>query len=181
MAIAAGERSCGSCSLCCKLLGIAALDKAAGSWCSHCAPPLGCSIYDSRPGECRTFSCVWLESAVLGSEWWPARSKMVLYLIDDGTRLMVHVDPGSPGVWQQSPYHAQLRAWAGRSLRIGGPTVVVRIGERLIAVLPDEDVDLGRVFRGDSVFIGERLVAGRLKVVAEVVRPGVGAAGSDRD
>ena len=163
-------RACGTCSLCCKLLGIGALEKPAGTWCQHCAPPGGCRIYDSRPTECRSFSCVWLESAVLGPEWWPVRSKMVLYLLDGGTRLMVHVDPGSPGIWRQPPYHAQLRAWADRSNRIGGPSVVVRVGEKLIAILPDEDVDLGRVARGDQIFIGRRIVAGRSILVAEVLR-----------
>ena len=83
---------------------------------------------------------------------------------------MVHVDPGSPGIWRQPPYHAQLRAWADRSNRIGGPSVVVRVGEKLIAILPDEDVDLGRVARGDQIFIGRRIVAGRSILVAEVLR-----------
>lgn len=87
---------------------------------------------------------------------------------------MVHVDPGSPGVWRQPPYHAQLKAWAERSSRVGGPTVVVRVGEKLIAILPDKDVDLGRVARGDQIYIGPRIVEGRSTLVAEVIRPEAG-------
>jgi len=61
------DRQCGSCSLCCKLLPIAKSDvfdfeKAAGEWCSHCAPGLGgCTIYDTRPQGCRNYKCEWLK------------------------------------------------------------------------------------------------------------------------
>ena len=110
MAEASGAaRSCGTCSLCCKLLGIGELDKRPGTWCSHCKPPHGCGIYETRPGECRDFSCVWLENESLGEEWKPARSKIVLYFIDKGARLIAHVDPGSPNVWRQAPYYERLK------------------------------------------------------------------------
>lgn len=150
------EKQCGECSLCCKLLGIAALDKPQGQWCTHCAAPKGCSIYERRPQECRDFACLWLENLALGPEWQPARCKMVLYLIDGGARLIVHVDPGSPEVWRLEPYYRQLKAWARQWIRTG-PHVAVRIGSRLVAILPDRDVDLGHVAKGDKIFIGERM------------------------
>src|SRR4051794_5389247 len=31
-------RQCGDCSLCCKVMEIATLDKPPGSWCWHCKP-----------------------------------------------------------------------------------------------------------------------------------------------
>lgn len=164
------SRECGTCALCCKLLGIAALDKPAGTWCANCAPPHGCTIYDTRPQECRDFACVWLESKVLGEEWKPSRSKIVLYLIDDGSRLIAHVDNGAPNAWREQPYYDQLKLWARRGMR-SGPKVVVRVGERLVAILPDRDVDLGRVAKGDTIFIGEKLTPTGLRYVAEIVRP----------
>lgn len=162
------ERDCGTCSLCCKLLGIGALDKPAGSWCAHCSPPRGCTIYHTRPDECRDFACLWYDDATLDEAWKPIRSKIVLYMIDDGSRLIAHVDPGTPDAWRRAPYYAQLRAWSKSGIR-AGRSVVVRIGERLIAILPDRDVDLGKVAAGDMLVIGERRGPEGLAYVAEVV------------
>jgi hypothetical protein len=158
-------KQCGDCSLCCKLLGIAALDKPQGQWCSHCAAPKGCTIYDTRPQECRDFACLWLENRRLGPEWQPTHSKMVLYLIDGGARLIVHVDQGFPDAWRRPHYYQQLKAWARQWIRTG-PHVAVRIGSRVIAILPDRDVDLGQVGAGDKIFIGEQMTSAGLRYVA---------------
>jgi hypothetical protein len=45
--------------------------------------------------------------------------------------------------------------------------VVVRIDNRLIAILPDRDVDLGRVAAGDEIFIGEQMTPAGPRFVAE--------------
>ena len=165
--VAAGpSRTCGTCSLCCKLLGIGELNKPSGTWCSKCNPPHGCTIYNDRPNECREFACVWLENPTLSEDWKPASSKIVLYFIDNGSRLIAHVDPGSPDVWRRQPYYDQLKAWARRGIR-SKPKVVVRIENRLIAILPDRDVDLGRVAEGDQIFIGERWTPSGPRYVAE--------------
>jgi hypothetical protein len=51
-------RKCGSCTLCCTLLGITALGKRPWVPCQF--ESRGCSIYADRPHECRTFRCGWL-------------------------------------------------------------------------------------------------------------------------
>ncbi|HUU85486.1 MAG TPA: hypothetical protein VM243_18460 [Phycisphaerae bacterium] len=174
-------RQCGTCSLCCKLLGIEELDKPQGQWCPHCDPPHGCMIYSRRPGECRAFNCAWLENAALGDEWKPTRSKMVLYFIDEGARLVAHVDPGTPDAWRRRPWHDQLRAWALRGIR-NGPNVVVQIEDRVIAVLPDRDVDLGRLEKGDAGHIGEvQTPAGRRYVARKVPARDIAAPPSETD
>ena len=70
-------RSCGSCSLCCKLLVIDELDKPPDTWCPHCKPGRGgCSIYADRPPSCRLFRCGWLDSkGSVGDEWIPRAAK----------------------------------------------------------------------------------------------------------
>jgi hypothetical protein len=52
-------RSCGGCTSCCDFMGIDELGKAPLCVCPHRADG-GCSIYESRPGSCRAFTCVWL-------------------------------------------------------------------------------------------------------------------------
>src|SRR5688572_24190989 len=78
---------CGSCTLCCKLLGVTLEDGTrlteAGQWCKHCLPGDGCAIYRDRPKACRDFECVWLQSqskpgAELPAEMRPDRSHVVL-------------------------------------------------------------------------------------------------------
>lgn len=168
---APAKHECGTCSLCCKLLGIGALEKRQGVWCEKCDPPNGCTIYESRPEECRAFSCLWLESPAMGEEWKPTKSKIILYLIDDGARLIAHVNPSSPDAWRKKPYYDQLKAWSRKWIR-SGPKVVVRIEDRLIAILPDKDVDLGVVEKGDAIYIGEQMTPAGPRYVATRVAAG---------
>jgi hypothetical protein len=54
---------CGTCTLCCKLVSVDETKKPVGQWCPHCSLGKGCQIYDTRPAECRTWDCLWLQGA----------------------------------------------------------------------------------------------------------------------
>lgn len=157
---AGNARNCGACTLCCKVLGIAALKKPAGRWCSHCQPGRGCAAYEARPAECRTFHCLWLTQTFLGPEWKPDRAKFVLYLEHDGARLMVQADPGAPTSWRSEPYYSQLKAWAVAAAK-EQRQVVVRVNDQATVILPDRDVPLGSVRDGERIVTRQRLVGGR--------------------
>jgi hypothetical protein len=137
------ERSCGPCSLCCKLLPIAALDKAHDQWCTYCRPgDGGCTIYEDRPPTCRSFVCNWLADPKVGDHWYPLKSKMVVQITgghDDKYDVFVdvHVDRGAPNVWRAEPYHSELQrmSTAHRTL------VRVFYGSRIWIVLPDREVE----------------------------------------
>ena len=105
-------RSCGPCSLCCKVSRVATLEKPAGKWCPHCAPGRGaCMIHDVRPSECRNFHCSWLLSPELGPEWRPLTCKMVL--IRRPHQILLLVDPGHPSAWREEPYDKVLKEPGG--------------------------------------------------------------------
>ncbi len=53
-------RKCGSCQLCCKLVPVPPIRKAAGKRCVHAKVGKGCGIYPTRPFACRSWSCRWL-------------------------------------------------------------------------------------------------------------------------
>lgn len=77
-------RTCGSCTLCCKLLAVGApgedFAKPQGVWCEHvCADKRGCSIYATRPKSCAHFDCVWLRGC-FQEEDRPDRSRVVVSL-----------------------------------------------------------------------------------------------------
>ena len=58
------KNHCGSCTLCCKVLGIEEIGKPRHTWCPHCDKGKGCRIYDSpaKPQECTAYSCLWLST-----------------------------------------------------------------------------------------------------------------------
>lgn len=163
------ERVCGTCTLCCKVLGIAALDKPMGRWCPKCAIGKGCTIYDERPPECRTFNCLWLSQDGLGPEWKPERSKFVLVRSADGGALIVQVDVTSPGAWLRAPYHATLRAWA-RAAIAERRQVVVMVADHVTVIMPDRDVPLGPVAPGDHVMMRSVMANGRKTIEPYVER-----------
>ena len=164
-------RDCGECTLCCKVLGIAALDKPLGRWCPHCALGKGCTVYETRPEECRTFDCLWLQRETLGPEWRPDRAKFVLCATPDNSTLIVQVDPGAPDAWRRAPYLAVLRQWS-KAANEARRQLIVMVGTRATVVLPDRDVPLGTVGPGDHIV--SRLVTegGHSRVEPRVVRGG---------
>jgi hypothetical protein len=159
-------RACGTCSLCCKLIEIEELHKPEGKWCPHCEPgKRGCLIYEDRPPSCRGFHCGWLQSDSFGSEWKPTTSKMVLApeQMMNGDRLTVYVDPSFPTAWRNEPYHSQLTELA---LRMAGTAqLLIRINDRVIALLPDKEVDLGLCKKDDQIITRRIRATGAWEVV----------------
>jgi hypothetical protein len=96
--------------------------------------------------------------------WWtaasarsgkPDRAKFVTYVQANGVNLQIAVDPGFPNAWRKEPYYGRIKQWA----REGAPEgrfVYVRIGARLIALLPDREQDLGQVDPGDDIFVARK-------------------------
>jgi hypothetical protein len=146
-------RSCGVCSLCCKLLEVSEISKPEGKWCVHCAPGRErCIIHDRRPDQCRSFYCGWLTMADLDDEWRPTRAKMVLAPGPDGKMMTVHVDPAFPNAWREERYHGTLRKLARAAADAKGQ-VVVYLKKRTIVILPDKDVELGELAPGEHITV----------------------------
>lgn len=155
MTAPAPGRECGTCTLCCKVYDVPALEKPAGSWCSHCRPGRGCGIHETRPDHCRAFHCLWMTQTWLGPEWKPERSKLVL-TVDPATRhLLVQVDPGAAGAWRRDPFYGQLKRWAAEGAR-ERRQVIVFVNKSATVVLPDRDVALGVLGPGDRIVVRER-------------------------
>ncbi len=143
-------RGCGSCSMCCKLLGIPELEKPPMVWCSHAEPGRGCAIHAERPEVCRAFFCHYLRNPNLGPEWKPDRAGFLLYTEASGKRLVVASDSAKPNAWRKAPYYAQFKRWAA----LGTPRnhqLLAFNGKRATAILPDRDEDLGVIEVGDIV------------------------------
>jgi hypothetical protein len=145
-------RSCGSCSLCCKLPPFEepGFKKPANEWCPHCAPGKGgCQIFETRPQTCRDFWCLWMLVPELDDRWRPTVAKMFLIVDRTDTRISVYVDPAFASEWRQEPYYSELKRLSGRG------QVVVFIKNRVIVVFPKKEIDLGILGPNDWVTIDE--------------------------
>ncbi len=145
-------RSCGTCTLCCKVYSIKELNKPAGRWCIHAVRGSGCTIHASRPRSCREFFCSWLVDPNLGPEWKPEVSRFVLSADATHRAIMVTVDPGKPLAWKREPYYAVLRQFSEVFFRLN-QKVLVSLRGHITVILPDRDVSIGMIVPGDEIVI----------------------------
>jgi len=152
------RRSCGSCTMCCKTMGVADLlpeRKLPGKWCEHCDKGVGCRVYADRPTTCREFECVWLQGGaadVLTDDMRPDKIAVVFQPTNDGKGLVAHCNPDQPLAWMKPKPLATLRACAKAgfhaSARAGDRYWVVTsrtewpVPEEFIIRGPNESVDV---------------------------------------
>jgi hypothetical protein len=162
-------RECGGCTMCCKLLGIAEIEKPAGRWCSHCIPGRACKIYEDRPTECRTFHCIWILREDFGPEWRPDRSKFVVYTSPDKAALVVNVDVTAPNAWRRKPYYEAFKRW---SVETGADDkhLIVMVGDKATIIQPDRDIPLGLIGPRDRIVSQVVVEGGRRRIQPRVER-----------
>ena len=154
-------RSCGSCTLCCKLFNVPEVPTTAGKWCRHCDPGKGCRIHDTRPETCRKFFCGWMVSPGLGPEWKPERSKLIvqLHALNETFWFNAYVDESYPSAWKRPEIYKKLKEIASGNAATGNQTKVVvrvQIGRRQIVILPDQDIDVATVAADEELTVTAR-------------------------
>ena len=130
-------RSCGTCTYCCRLPDIEALEKPANDWCGHCRAGEGCVIYAERPQLCRDFVCHWITGALEDAIWQPERAKMMVY--GEGAQLTVLVDPDYPDAWTRPPYADALQTLANRKAAEGG-YLILFVGDHVVKIEAEVEV-----------------------------------------
>jgi hypothetical protein len=74
------KNNCGTCIACCYALAFHAEDgynKEAGEMCQHCTGT-GCGTYQTRYKLCHLFNCAWRGLPLLGEEWRPDKSGVMM-------------------------------------------------------------------------------------------------------
>lgn len=112
------NRRCGPCTLCCTLVPVKELRKAANTKCTHQFSG-GCRIYANRPISCQFWNCAWLTDETTLHLRRPDRSRYVIDTVPDtitaeegGRRwqmqvAVVWIDPAHPDAHRDPA----LRKW----------------------------------------------------------------------
>lgn len=80
---------------------------------------------------------------------------MVVYVEGDGSRIALHVDPTVPNAWREEPYYRQIKQWAVMAAE-ESQQVIIYVKNRVIAVLPNKEVNLGVMERGDHIMVAAK-------------------------
>jgi hypothetical protein len=143
------------------VMGIGALDKPRGVWCTHCVEGQGCRIYTKRPSECATFMCTWLMETSLDESWRPDRCNFVLIKTRDGNGIEIRCHHDAPDAWRQEPYYSRITGWAFQA-RMHGGAVIVCVNRNMTVIAPEGEFPVGEVQETEALaydFRGSRLVA----------------------
>lgn len=120
--------TCGSCTMCCKVLEIEEISKPRGQWCPECKPGTGCTVYDQRPVPCRTFECLWLQMQAKGG-WQPRMRPDKVHVMftvhPDQTSLIAHVDPARPDAFKGKTVDIFMKEMA-----LKGMNTTIVVGEK---------------------------------------------------
>ena len=165
------EKSCGSCNLCCKVVEVESLAKPAGTWCVHTGPGKVCGIHGSHPWDCRKFACGWLQRPEIPDNWKPDACHFILRSQMDGQRLAIDVDSDFPDAWRAEPFHGRIKQLSQAIWHDAG-YVVVYVAAQVIAIFPEEDLDLGDYAAGDSLSLGYEYQGARRKPVVQIQSAG---------
>jgi len=130
------KRECGDCTLCCTLLGVRTLDKAPNVTCKHCLDK--CTIYPTRPDECKDFNCSWLLGKI-PQYFKPNECHVMLSGLQDDIQaqlgkgieidreiVVVYVDPNHPTAYKKGMNKILL----DELLKRGVELILVKDGEK---------------------------------------------------
>lgn len=137
-------KTCGPCTLCCKVMAVDELAKPGGVTCPHVRAGKGCGVYETRPTACRSFECVWLMDPEMPHRFRPDQTKVVLDQDPSGLRLIARCDPANPQAWRRNPIYGALKGFAADNWG-QGKIVLAVAGRRAWLIAPREDIDLGEV------------------------------------
>lgn len=160
------ERTCGTCTQCCKTMFVPEIAKPSGANCTHCVARTGCGIYETRPDSCRQFACLWLLLPDMPHRLRPDQTKVVFY--KTAQRVVAQCDQANPMAWRREPFYTALKNVASHEWRLGGEVMAAAglDGWLITPTREQPDIYLPPLPPGVSVHV-DMLSNGRLVVRTE--------------
>lgn len=146
------QKTCGTCSICCKIVAVKDLAKPAHQWCVHNVPRKGCGIWGAHPEVCKVWQCGWILMPQLDDRWKPESCGFIIRTRFQIQQLVIDVEPSKPNSWRREPFLSTIHRWAQNSLATG-QQIVVCIGRRQIAIFAEEDIDVGELPEGEEAVL----------------------------
>jgi hypothetical protein len=147
------KRQCGDCQLCCKLLPVPPLQKAAGASCRFQKFHKGCTVYHraEMPPECAIWNCRWLVNDDTADLPRPDRAHYVIDVMPDFITINneesgkqnlqvahVWIDPKHP----EAHRDPALRRWMFRRAEAGIATLIrYNAKDAIVIFAPPFDAD----------------------------------------
>jgi hypothetical protein len=129
--------------MCCYLPAFEVADwkKPKNQWCKHCSGH-SCNIYAERPDGWREFECMWLMCNILGDQWYPKKSKIIVTssITGDNYWLVFEVHDHYPSRWRDEPYYSDIKCWVIHGLQSGAWVTKVVVRDQLWIILPNKDI-----------------------------------------
>ena len=98
----------------------------------------------------------------------PEMLNLVKFTLEHGGgRMSAYVDASFPTAWREKRVYAHLKRWSAIQAQRNGQMLVF-IGTKAIAILPDRDVELGDVnVEGKAIYYQMNRATGRIEVTVE--------------
>jgi hypothetical protein len=157
------KRECGGCTLCCKLLPIPALEKAAGDRCKYQRHGKGCTVHGTgaQPDGCKVWFCRWLINDDAGDLPRPDRAGYVIDMLPDEITIQPDDNSKPPTrylaiqIWVDGDAWRNddaLRDWVYRKAEQGNPTLIRYSPRDAIGVIAPPLTDNGQwVFSAGTI------------------------------
>ena len=117
---------CGTCKVCCRVLGVEEIRKTPGEACEFLCDR-GCGIYDTRPESCRAFECAWLQMQrsprPLPKKMRPDKCGVMFVITAQPGRIAAHCD--REHALDEAPVREHVERW----LR-NGVTIIRVVGDK---------------------------------------------------
>ena len=152
------DRTCGSCTMCCRATGVPELNKPVNVWCSHCNIGKGCAIYAIRPQSCRSFECRWLSDKTLPESLRPDRCKVIFEKLGEFKIYLAMVARGYKDVWQEQ---SELTGLIQQILREGNSIAITTNGSSERHILLAEGQDSKEVIKDIEQYAKQAGVLGK--------------------
>ena len=79
---------------------------------------------------------------------------MVLSYEPENNRIVIHVDASQPMIWRREPFFSDIKRWSGGLIEDRGQVVVWQ-GLDAIVVMPDREINLGRIGADQLILVKE--------------------------